>query len=136
VPVRNFCTGDLVLLVDDQSPRNVWPKAIITNVYPDRGTRLYGATTLSRPVLLWPFLAVPILLLVHFGADLFGTNFMKINFFLLLFVSIFLIYKKIFRLFFQIQSKDFLFICNKFLSPLHKKIQVQTHRYCFIWLFQ
>jgi len=25
-----------VLLVDDQSPRNVWPKAIITDVYPDR----------------------------------------------------------------------------------------------------
>jgi len=69
------------------------------------GTRLYGATTLARPVLLWPFLALPILMLVHFEEDLFGANFMEINFFLLLFVSIFLIYKKIFRLFFIFFSK-------------------------------
>jgi len=42
--------------------------------------RLFGATTLLRSVLLWPFLAFPILLLVHFGVDLFGVNFKKIIF--------------------------------------------------------
>jgi len=42
-----------------------------------QGTLLYVTTTLVQPVLLWPFL-----LLVHFGADLFGTNFMKIIFFI------------------------------------------------------
>ena len=36
VPARNFRVGDLVLLVDDQSERNKWPKAIITEVLPDR----------------------------------------------------------------------------------------------------
>jgi len=41
---------------------------------------VFGATTLAQPVLLWFFLALPTLLLVHFGADLFGTNFMKIIF--------------------------------------------------------
>jgi len=40
--------------------------------------RLFGATTFARPVLLWPFMALPILLLVHFGADLFGANFTEI----------------------------------------------------------
>jgi len=44
------------------------------------GTRLYGTTTLAWPVLLWPFFALPILLLVHFGADLFDANFTKIIF--------------------------------------------------------
>jgi len=37
--------------------------------------RLFGATNLVQPVLLWPFLALPILLLVHFGVDLFSANF-------------------------------------------------------------
>ena len=36
VPVRNFRVGDLVLLVDDQSERIKWPKAMITEVLPDR----------------------------------------------------------------------------------------------------
>jgi len=96
-----------------------------------------GYTTLWHdhfgvPVLLWTYLALPILLLVHFRADLFGANFTKIISFAF---SIFLIYKKFsffFILFlFQKQSKEFLFICNKFLSTLHTKIQVQTHCYCF-----
>jgi len=51
--------------------------------------RLFCATTLARPVLLWPFLALPILLLVHFGADLFGVNFTKIIFFLFLIFQFF-----------------------------------------------
>ena len=33
VPLRNFRVGDLVLLVDNQSLRNEWPRAIITDVY-------------------------------------------------------------------------------------------------------
>jgi len=45
------------------------------------GTRLYGATTLALPIWLWSLLALPILLLLHFGADLFGANFMKMFFF-------------------------------------------------------
>ena len=36
VPARNFRVGDLVLLVDDQSERIKWPKAMITEVLPDR----------------------------------------------------------------------------------------------------
>ena len=36
VPERNLCIGDLVLLVNDQCQRNVWPKAITTDVFPDR----------------------------------------------------------------------------------------------------
>jgi len=39
--------------------------------------RFFVATTFVRHVLLWPFLALPILLLVHFGADLFVSIFMK-----------------------------------------------------------
>jgi len=53
---------------------------------------------------------------------------------------VFLIHKKIFfrlHFFFQKQSKVFCLSCNKFLSTLRKKIQIQTHRYCFfIRLFQ
>jgi len=95
------------------------------------GTQLYGATTLAWPILLWLFLALPILLLVHFGADLFGTNFIKI-FFLLIFFQ-FLIYKKFFLVFhfyfyFSKTVEDFLLFVLKFLSILHKKIQVQTQR--------
>ena len=37
VTVRNFRVGDPVLLVGDQSLCNEWPRAIITNVFPDRG---------------------------------------------------------------------------------------------------
>jgi len=53
----------------------------------------FGMTTLAQPILLWPFFALPILLLVHFGADFFGVNFTKIIF-SLLFSSIFLIERK------------------------------------------
>jgi len=92
------------------------------------------------------FLAKLVLLLAHFGVDHFGTNFTKIKFFsfaffLISYFSIFLIYKKIFSQSFSVfiskTVKDFLFILLKFLSTLHKKVQVQTHLYCFfIWLFQ
>jgi len=82
--------------------------------------RLFGVTTLALPVLLWPFLALPILLLVQFGADLFGANFMKIIFSLAFFFS----KKKFFSVFlFHFFSKtveNFLFVFNKFLSTLHK----------------
>jgi len=62
-----------------------------------KGTRLYGAPTLVLPVLLWPFMALPILLLIQFEADLFGVNFTKIIFCVLFqFISVFLIYKKLF----------------------------------------
>jgi len=73
---------------------------------------------LGEPVLLWPFLSSPILLLVHFGADLFGANFTKIifsfsNFSILLiyiFSSLF-----IFFFFFSKQSNSFcLFVINFF----------------------
>lgn len=33
---RNFCVGDVVLIVDDTSPRNSWPLGRITEVFPDR----------------------------------------------------------------------------------------------------
>ena len=36
MPVRNFRVGYLVLLVDNQSLRNEWPRAVITDVFPDR----------------------------------------------------------------------------------------------------
>jgi len=92
---------------------------------------------MARPVLLWPFLTLPILLLVHFGVDLFGENFTKIIF---CFCFNVLIYKKFikkfsvfFHFFFKNSLKIFLFICNKFLSTLHNKIQVQTRRYCFYY---
>jgi len=56
-----------------------------------------------------------------FWSGPFWRKFQENNFFVL----IFLIYKKIFRLcfsfFFQKQLKEFLFICNTFLSTLHKK---------------
>jgi len=55
------------------------------------------------------------------------------NYFLLLFSIFFLIYKNYcFSIFFFfINSRRFFVYFNKFLSTLHKKIQVQTHRYCF-----
>jgi len=72
-------------------------------------------TTFAQFVLLWPFLALPILLLVHFGADSFGTNFMNIIFFCFFRFRIFqfFMYKNIFSFFhfffffFQKQSKIF-----------------------------
>jgi len=68
--------------------------------------RLFGATIVVRPVLLWPFLALPILMLVHFGADLFGANFTKIIFFFCSFSLFnFLIYKKNFSSFSVFFSK-------------------------------
>jgi len=41
---------------------------------------LFDATILAQPALVWLILALPILSLVHFGADLFVANFMKIIF--------------------------------------------------------
>ena len=35
-PQRNFKEGDLVLLVDEDRPRNSWPKGLVEEVYPDR----------------------------------------------------------------------------------------------------
>jgi len=65
-------------------------------------------TTLAQPILLWSFLALPILLLVHFGADLFGTNFTKIIFsFAFYNFFSFLVY------FFSKAMEDFLFIFTK-----------------------
>jgi len=57
------------------------------------------------------FFALPILLLVHFGADLFGENFMKIIFFFCffqLFTKKFLL--SFFQFFFFKNSQRFLFI--------------------------
>jgi len=73
---------------------------------------------MAQPVFMWPFLELPILMLVHFGADLFGANFSKI-FFFLLFISIFLIYKKfsVFLFlfyFFKSSLKIFCFLINFF----------------------
>jgi len=85
---------------------------------------------------MWLFLTLPILLLVNFGADLFWCKFHE-NYLLVLLFSIFLIYKKIFfclSVFFQKQSKDFLFICNEFLSTPHKKYKFQTRHYCFFFI--
>ncbi|XP_077974171.1 uncharacterized protein LOC144429829 [Styela clava] len=33
---RNLQVGDLVLMIDDSSPRNHWPKAIVDEKYPDK----------------------------------------------------------------------------------------------------
>lgn len=38
-PGRNFCVGDVVLIVDDTSPRNSWPLGRIVETFPD-GNRL------------------------------------------------------------------------------------------------
>ena len=35
-PQRNLCVGDLVLLVDENAHRNIWPKGVIEEVLPDR----------------------------------------------------------------------------------------------------
>ena len=35
-PGRNFCVGDVVLIVDDTSPRNSWPLGIILETLPDK----------------------------------------------------------------------------------------------------
>ena len=35
-PQRNLCVGDLVLLVDENAHRNIWPKGVIEEVFPDR----------------------------------------------------------------------------------------------------
>jgi len=57
--------------------------AFLLKIYtvPVTGARLYGTITLAQPVLLWPFLVLPILLLVHFGMNIVGANFTKIIFF-------------------------------------------------------
>ena len=35
-PQRHLCVGDLVLLVDENAHRNIWPKGVIEEVLPDR----------------------------------------------------------------------------------------------------
>lgn len=35
-PGRNFCVGDVVLIVDDTSPRNSWPLGRIVETFPDK----------------------------------------------------------------------------------------------------
>jgi len=71
-----------------------------------------------------------------FGVAHFGANFTKI-FFVFLF-SIFLIYKnKNFPssvlFFFSKTVEDFLFICNKFLSTLHKKYKFKHTATVFLF---
>ena len=36
LPGRNFCVGDVVLIVDDTSPRNSWPLGRIVETFPDK----------------------------------------------------------------------------------------------------
>jgi hypothetical protein len=53
---RNFAVGDIVLVVDDQSPRNAWPLARVIEVYPGsdgliRRLKVKTSTTvLERPI--------------------------------------------------------------------------------------
>ncbi|KAL7880839.1 hypothetical protein SRHO_G00030930 [Serrasalmus rhombeus] len=55
-PARNFCVGDVVLIVDDTSPRNSWPLGRIVETFPDkkgfvRQVRIKTKTNeLRRPV--------------------------------------------------------------------------------------
>ena len=35
-PVRNFCAGDVVLIVVNNMPHGCWPKAIVQEMFPDR----------------------------------------------------------------------------------------------------
>ena len=35
VPRRNFTVGDLVLVVDEKTPRGRWPMGLIEEVFPD-----------------------------------------------------------------------------------------------------
>ena len=55
-PKRNFAVGDTVIVVDDSSPRNVWPIGRITEVFPDnrgmvRRVKVQTKTsTLERPI--------------------------------------------------------------------------------------
>lgn len=55
-PKRNLEKGDLVLVVDDHSPRNYWTMARVIDTYPDsegqvRSARITtGSTTLDRPI--------------------------------------------------------------------------------------
>jgi len=35
VPRRNFAVGDLVLVVDEKTPRGCWPMVLIEEVFPD-----------------------------------------------------------------------------------------------------
>ena len=55
-PKRNLEKGDLVLIVDDRSPRNYWTMARVIDTHPDsegqiRSARITtGSTTLDRPI--------------------------------------------------------------------------------------
>jgi len=59
------------------------------------GARFYGATTLSRPILFWPFWRCPFCCWSIFERT-FLAQIHENNFFLLIFFSNFLIYKIIF----------------------------------------
>ena len=56
VPQDSFEPGDVVLLMDDNTPRCQWPRAVVTEVYPGqdghvRKVKLRTATTcLERPI--------------------------------------------------------------------------------------
>ena len=55
-PRRNFSIGDIVLVMDERTPRNSWPLARIIDVYPDakglvRVVKIKTATSvLERPI--------------------------------------------------------------------------------------
>ena len=55
-PKRNFKVGDIVLVIDERMPRNVWPLARITNVLSDSSGFVRSArvktmsSTLDRPI--------------------------------------------------------------------------------------
>ena len=55
-PKRNIEKGDLVLVVDDRSPRNCWTMARVIGIHPNAGGQVRSArittrsTTLSRPI--------------------------------------------------------------------------------------
>ena len=55
-PRKNFAVGDTVMVIDESSPRNVWPIGVIVEVYPDkqglvRCVRVKTKnSTLNRPI--------------------------------------------------------------------------------------
>ena len=55
-PKRDVGKGDLVLVVDDRSPRNYWTMGRVIDTYPDSEGQVLsarittGSTTLDRPI--------------------------------------------------------------------------------------
>ena len=54
-PRRNVAIGDIVIVVDESTPRNVWPLGRIMEVFPDkqgyvRRVRIQTKTMLERPI--------------------------------------------------------------------------------------